>query len=146
MRRGSSLEDRPRYTPTTTFESFPFPDGLTPDIPATEYQKNPKATDIAEAARELVQLRDRWLHPPEWATWVDEPVPNYPRRPVARSADAAKQLKGRTLTSLYNSRPQWLVNAHAELDAAVASAYGWKSDISDDSICKELLASNLDRQ
>ena len=23
----------PRYTPTTTFETFPFPPGLTPDIP-----------------------------------------------------------------------------------------------------------------
>jgi type II restriction/modification system DNA methylase subunit YeeA len=27
---GSSLEDRPRYTPTTCFETFPFPQGLTP--------------------------------------------------------------------------------------------------------------------
>jgi hypothetical protein len=27
---GTSLEDRPRYTPTTTFETFPFPTGLTP--------------------------------------------------------------------------------------------------------------------
>jgi type II restriction/modification system DNA methylase subunit YeeA len=30
LRMGTSLEDRPRYTPTTTFETFPFPDGLTP--------------------------------------------------------------------------------------------------------------------
>ena len=28
LRLGTSLEDRPRYTPTTTFETFPFPDGL----------------------------------------------------------------------------------------------------------------------
>ena len=27
---GTSLEDRPRYTPTTCFETFPFPEGLTP--------------------------------------------------------------------------------------------------------------------
>ncbi len=27
---GTSLEDRPRYTPTTCFETFPFPAGLTP--------------------------------------------------------------------------------------------------------------------
>ena len=30
LRLGTSLEDRPRYTPTTTFETFPFPAGLTP--------------------------------------------------------------------------------------------------------------------
>ena len=30
LRMGSSLEDRPRYTPTTCFETFPFPAGLTP--------------------------------------------------------------------------------------------------------------------
>ena len=30
LRMGTSLEDRPRYTPTTCFETFPFPDSLTP--------------------------------------------------------------------------------------------------------------------
>lgn len=30
LRMGTSLEDRPRYTPTTTFETFPFPEGCTP--------------------------------------------------------------------------------------------------------------------
>jgi hypothetical protein len=30
LRMGTSLEDRPRYTPTTCFETFPFPKGLTP--------------------------------------------------------------------------------------------------------------------
>ena len=29
-------------------------------------------------------LRDRWLNPPEWVEWVDEPVPGYPKRPVPR--------------------------------------------------------------
>jgi hypothetical protein len=30
LRMGTSLEERPRYTPTTCFETFPFPAGLTP--------------------------------------------------------------------------------------------------------------------
>ena len=30
LKLGTSLEDRPRYTPTTCFETFPFPAGLTP--------------------------------------------------------------------------------------------------------------------
>ena len=142
LRLGTSLEDRPRYTPTTTFETFPFPDGLTPDVPAADYTNDPRAADIADAARRLVELRDRWLNPPEWVEWVDEPVPGYPKRPVPRDEDAAKPLKKRTLTNLYNARPQWLADAHTALDAAVAEAYRWPVDISDDDVLGELLALN----
>ncbi len=135
----------PRYTPTTTFETFPFPDGLTPDIPATDCAGNPHAIAIAEAARRLVELRDRWLNPPEWVEWVDEPVPDYPKRPVPRNEGAVKALKKRTLTNLYNTRPQWLADAHASLDAAVAAAYGWPANMSDDDALRELLELNLMR-
>ena len=82
LRLGTSLEDRPRYTPTTTFETFPFPDGLSPDIPAADTANDPCAAAIAPAARRLVELRDRWLNPSEWVEWVDEPAPGYPKRPV----------------------------------------------------------------
>ena len=33
----------PSYTPTTTFETFPFPAGLTPDVPAADYEEAPRA-------------------------------------------------------------------------------------------------------
>ena len=143
LRLGTSLEDRPRYTPTTTFGTFPFPDGLTPDIPAVDYADDPRAVAIADAARRLVELRDRWLNPPEWVAWVEEPVPSRPKRPVARDVAAAKQLKARTLTKLYNARPQWLVDAHAVLDAAVAAAYGWDAGISEDEALRDLMTRNL---
>ena len=142
LRLGTSLEDRPRYTPTTTFGTFPFPPGLAPDVPATEYASDPRAIAIADAARRLVNLRDRWLNPPEWVEWVDEPVSGFPKRPVPRDEEAAQALKKRTLTNLYNARPQWLANAHAALDAAVAAAYGWPADISKDDVLHELLALN----
>ena len=132
----------PRYTPTTTFETFPFPPGLTPDIPASEHAADPRSVDVALAARRLVELRDRWLNPPEWADWVDEPVPGYPKRPVPRDEAAGKALKKRTLTNLYNARPQWLVDAHDALDAAVAGAYGWSAEISDEEALRELLVLN----
>ena len=132
----------PRYTPTTTFETFPFPDGLSPDMPETDYATDPRAQAIASAARRLVELRHRWLNPPEWVEWVEEPVPGYPRRPVPRDGKAAKALKKRTLTNLYNARPQWLSDAHAQMDAAVAAAYGWPADIADDTALKKLLALN----
>ena len=44
----------PRYTPTTIFETFPFPEGLSPDVPASDYANDPQAAAIAEAARRLV--------------------------------------------------------------------------------------------
>ena len=140
LRLGTSLEDRPRYTPTSTFETFPFPEGLWPDVPAADCASHPRAAAIAEAVRRLVELRDRWINPPEW---VDEPIPGYPKRPVPRDRAAAKKLKARTLTNLYNTRPQWLADAHADLDAAVAAAYGWPSDIVEDDVLRELLALNL---
>ena len=143
LRLGTSLEDRPRYTPTTTFETFPFPDGLWPDIPAAAYAADPRAMAIADAGRRLVELRERWLHPPEWVEWVEEPVPGYPKRPVPRSKAADKELGKRTLTNLYNLRPQWLLDAHAAVDTAVAAAYGWDEDISEADALRELLALNL---
>ncbi len=133
----------PRYTPTTTFQTFSFPQGLSPNIPAKDFTTDPRAITIAEAARRLVQLRDRWLNPPEWVEWVDEPVPGYPKRPVPRDEAAAKELKSRTLTNLYNTRPQWLADAHAALDAAVAAAYGWPADISEEDALAALLELNL---
>ena len=143
LRLGTSLENRPRYTPSTTFETFPFPRGLAPNVLATDCAADPRAAAIADAAQRLVELRDRWLNPPEWVEWLHEPVPGYPTRPGPRDEAAATALKTRTLTSLYNARPTWLADAHAALDAAVATAYGWPADISDDDALAELLALNL---
>ena len=136
--------DDPTYNPTTIFQPFPFPKGLSPDVLTVDYADDPRAVAIAEAARRLVELRDRWLNPPEWVEWVDEPVPGYPKRPVPRDETAARELKKRTLTNLYNTRPQWLADAHAELDAAVAAAYGWPADISEEEALGELLKMNLE--
>ena len=133
----------PRYTPTTTFGTFPFPMGLSPDVPAGDYAEDPRAIAIADAAHRLVELRDRWLNPPEWVAWVDEPVAGYPKHPVPHDEATARELKKRTLTNLYNARPQWLADAHAALDAAVAAAYGWPAGISQDDALRELLALNL---
>ena len=47
--------------------------------------------------------------------------------------------------NLYNARPQWLADAHVALDAAVAAAYGWPTDITDDNALSELLALNNGR-
>ncbi len=144
----------PRYTPSTTFETFPFPEGLTPNVPARQYADDPRAVAIAEAAAELNRLRENWLNPADLVVIEPEIVPTaapgeapvkYPDRILPKDEAAAKELKKRTLTNLYNQRPQWLANAHAKLDAAVATAYGWPTDLSDEQVLEHLFALNQAR-
>ena len=54
-------------------------------------------------------------------------------------------LRQRTLTNLYNQHPQWLIDADRDLDAAVASAYGWLADISEEDALTRLLELNMQR-
>jgi type II restriction/modification system DNA methylase subunit YeeA len=145
LRLGTSLEDRPRYTPTTTFETFPFPEGLTPNIPAKEYANDPRAQAIARAAKRLDDLRNNWLNPPDLVRIEPEVVPGYPDRILPKDTVAAAGLRERTLTNLYNQRPQWLLDADRDLDAAVAAAYGWPADISEEDALAKLLELNLSR-
>jgi type II restriction/modification system DNA methylase subunit YeeA len=145
LRLGTSLEDRPRYTPSTTFETFPFPEGLTPDIPAADYAADPRAGRIAEAARRLNELRDNWLNPPDLVRREPEVAPGFPDRILPVDEQAAAILKKRTLTNLYNERPAWLDHAHRDLDAAVAAAYGWPADIADDEALRRLFELNQSR-
>ena len=69
----------------------------------------------------------------------------FPDRIVPVGPKAAAILKKRTLTNLYNERPAWLGNAHRELDAAVAAAYGWPAEIGEEEALARLLALNLER-
>jgi hypothetical protein len=210
LAQGTQLREKEsgsRYTPTTCFETFPFPfpDDLQPPKTAPvkppprskkppepdrtyaemlaaknyymgkeeppPYGNSPKTPGehraaIAAAAKELNKLRERWLNPPEWTVerilefpgsadgpwsrYVADPDKNgigtvrYPRL-EPRDADCAARLKKRTLTNLYNERPAWLGHAHKKLDAAVAAAYGWPADLTDEQILERLLALNLER-
>ena len=139
----------PRYTIGTCFETFPFPNELAPNISAISYAANPHAQAIAAAARDLVEKRDLWLNPPDLIERVPEVVPGYPDRIIPRNPKAAAILKTRTLTNLYNTRgtPEgtWLDNLHRALDEAVAAAYGWAADLSDDEILSRLLELNRSR-
>lgn len=146
LKLGTSLEDRPRYTPTTTFETFPFPEGLIPNLEPVDYT-NPHAEAIASAAARLNELRENWLNPPEWTERIPEVASGYPDR-IVPMPGFEDRLKKRTLTNLYNERPTWLANIHRELDAAVAKAYGWNDytdETTDDEILRRLLELNLSR-
>ncbi|MGH7201577.1 MAG: hypothetical protein ACREJB_13285 [Planctomycetaceae bacterium] len=135
-----------RYTPTTCFETFPFPE-------PTDAQR----AAIAGAAAELDRLRTGWLNPPEWTRTevlefpgrADGPwrrfvvggTVRYPRI-VPQDAETQRKLKRRTLTNLYNERPTWLELAHRRLDETVFAAYGWDAALPDDALRAALLAWN----
>src|SRR5207245_5072068 len=93
--------------------------------------------------KRLDELRKAWLNPADLIDVVPEVVPGYPDRILPKNEKAAAELKKRTLTNLYNARPQWLADAHRDLDAAVAAAYGWPADISEDEALANLLELNL---
>jgi hypothetical protein len=137
LRQGTQLEDRPRYTPTTTFETYPFPwpPGSEPGGVKPGEEGDPRVRAIAEAARDLVAKRDAWLNPP---------------------GISEAELKRRTLTNLYNANPTWLQLAHRALDRAVLTAYGWPEELAEPSeapasgahdaeILRRLLGLNLER-
>jgi len=136
----------PRYTPTTTFETFPFP-----WPPGSEDTSSPAHAAISAAAAALHAERDAWLNPPG----------------APESA-----LKKRTLTNLYNALSVWrgqdsiktvpaaadfaprLDALHRALDAAVCAAYGWDDLLAGDRLyfpageedaLRRLLALNLAR-
>jgi hypothetical protein len=126
---GSALVDRPVYTTGIVLNPFPFPAGLTLSTAPSEFA-NPYADEIRQAAVELNDLRQAWLNPPDWVDVIPEPVqPSPPAEPypprLVPKAGREKALAIRTYTKLYNERPDWLRNAHAKLDEAVALAYGW---------------------
>ncbi|AJC83289.1 type II restriction enzyme methylase subunit protein (plasmid) [Rhizobium etli bv. phaseoli str. IE4803] len=145
LRKGSDLEDRPRYTHTSTFATFPFPDGMTPDIAVDAARGLPAAAAIEAAAARLAALREHWLYPDDLVVEQPEEFPGFPPRRIAKDSGARVALAKRTLTSLYNDRPEWLAEAHRALDIAVARAYGWPEDIELDDAISRLLQLNLQR-
>ena len=131
-----------RYNKDVAFETFPFPRGLVPG-PSRVGAVDAVSSGIAAAARELNQLRERWLNPTDLVRREPEVVPSYPDRLVPISQEASQELKKRTLTDLYNQRPTWLGQAHRVLDESVAVAYGWPVGLSEEEVLEKLLALNL---
>jgi len=117
------LENRPRYRIGHSFESFPFPTGLTPDRPLADVMANPLAMTIAETAQALY---------------------------AAREAALASGPQRLDMTELYDlcdqSGAAWLETAQRRLDAAVAAAYGWSPDLSDGEILAALGTLHQNRQ
>jgi len=144
----------PRYTPTTTFETFPFPWS-----PGHEDTASPTYQAVAAAARQLHDERQAWLSPPPFTGEVGRG--SFTGEVGRGSSDS----RHRTLTNLYNAlnvhrgletirlQPEAAAFAprlhelHTALDHAVCAAYGWPPEIlaDEDELLSRLLALNLQR-
>ncbi len=156
----------PRYGPSQCFETFPFPHPTAEQeaVIATAAQElndlrerwlNPPEWTVTKILEFPGTVGGPWSRYIDPATVVSQlsalnsqPLQigtvKYPRL-EPKDADCAAKLKKRTLTNLYNERPAWLDLAHRKLDEAVAAAYGWPADLTDDQILERLLALNLER-
>ena len=114
----------PRYTHTQCFNTFPFPWPLNATPSSLSYAHLHQHAAIEIAAKRLNDRREARLNPAGVSTSI---------------------LQDRTMTGLYNRRPDWLDDAHEALDAAVFAAYGWSTEMSDEDILTALLKINRER-
>jgi hypothetical protein len=112
LAQGTQLREKEsgfRYTPTTCFETFPFPftddlaelpENLEAELNAAKHyahivlhEEPPPRTPaghratIAAAAQELNEQRERWLNPPEWTVEKILEFPGSPDGPWSRYID-----------------------------------------------------------
>lgn len=155
LRKGTWLGkgNDPRYTPTTTFETYPFP-----WAPGKEDTSSGAYQAISAAAKQLHEEREAWLNPSDL---------------IRLGADTnGKTLQERTLTNLYNALAAYrmgsangekitpsakdfaprLAALHDALDTAVLAAYSWsdlvgrlRTSEGDQELLGRLLALNLKR-
>jgi hypothetical protein len=124
---GGTLEDRPRYTKSKVFDPFPFPDltssqrsvlgGFAEELDAT--RKNVLAEHGDLTLTTLYNLREKLI-----------------RREPFTAAEQDQRMRGRV---------DIIAELHDRLDAAVAEAYGWPADLTDEALVARLVALNAER-
>lgn len=146
---GGTLEDRPRYNKTRCFETFPFP-------AASDDQKQ-RIRSIAEEL-DAHRKRQQELHPGLGLTDMYNvleklrPLPTPPPlgEGAIKSPPSGGRLEGELLTAKEKTiHEQGLVSVlkqlHDDLDAAVADAYGWPANLTDEEILERLVSLNAER-
>jgi hypothetical protein len=128
--QGGTLEDRPRYTKSQCFDPFPFPD-------TTEAQK----AMIGTIAEELDAHRKRVLA--EHAHLTLTGLYNVLEKLRAGAKPDALDEDDRRIFD--DGLVLILKELHDRLDRAVAEAYGWPADLSDEGILARLVALNKER-
>jgi hypothetical protein len=124
---GGTLEDRPRYNKTVCFETFPFPTAI-----------DDQKSRIRQLGEQLDAHRKRQqeLHPGLTMTGMYN---------VLEKLRAGESLSAKEQQIHEQGLVSVLKQIHDELDAAVAEAYGWPVDLSDEEILERLVKLNHER-
>lgn len=117
----------PRYNKSRCFDTFPFPD-------CTEEQKA-IIRDLGERL-DAHRKRQQAAHPDLTLTEMYN---------VLESLRAGRELTAKERAIHEKGLVTILRQLHDELDAAVAAAYGWSADLSDEEILERLVALNAER-
>ncbi|WP_306755338.1 class I SAM-dependent DNA methyltransferase [Paracoccus actinidiae] len=127
LKSGGTLEDRPRYNKSLCFDPFPFPD-------PTEAQK----TRLRALGEELDAHRkaQQAAHPRLTLTGMYN---------VLEKLRAGERIEGRDKEIYDAGLVGILRDIHDRIDAAVADAYGWPVDLSDDDVLHRLVDLNRTR-
>jgi hypothetical protein len=128
--QGGTLEDRPRYTKSQCFDPFPFP-------AANDLQKQ----RIRVVAEDLDAHRKRVLGDHSHLTLTSI----YNVREKLRAGVAPDALEPAERRIFDDGLVLILKELHDRLDAAVADAYGWPTDLADEEILARLVALNKER-
>ena len=165
LMQGGTLEDRPRYNKSVCFDPFPFP-----DADASMKERIAELAEAIDKHRKDVQA----AHPEITLTQtynvlekvkgasreaLSDPHPNPPHKGEGVNSASPSPLwggikgGGRSVFELSNDERRIFNDAlililrerHEELDVAVAAAYGWPADLSDDEILGRLVALNRTR-
>ncbi|WP_230426514.1 class I SAM-dependent DNA methyltransferase [Paragemmobacter aquarius] len=124
---GTVLGPTPRYNNSTCFEKFPFPD-------PTEAQK----TRLRSLGEQLDAHRkaQQAAHPKLTLTAMYN---------VLEKLRAGQRIEGKDKETYDQGLIGILRDLHDQIDAAVAEAYGWPADLSDDEILHRLVDLNRQR-
>lgn len=127
LNSGGTLEDRPRYNKSRCFDPFPFPD-------LTEAQM----TVLRSLGEELdAHRKDRQAaHPKLTLTQMYN---------VLEKLRADERIEGKDREIYDAGLIGMLRDIHDRIDAAVAEAYGWPADLSEDDILHRLVDLNHER-
>jgi hypothetical protein len=127
LKAGGTLEDRPRYNKSLCFDPFPFPD-------PTEAQKA-KLRALGEqldAHRKAQQA----AHPKLTLTAMYN---------VLEKLRAGQRIEGKDKDTYDQGLIGILRDLHDQIDTAVADAYSWPANLSDDDILHRLVDLNRER-
>ena len=133
LSQGAFLEDRPNYNHSECFNTFPFPDCT------------PAQTEILRDLGERLDAHRKARQAAHPKLTLTQMYNVLERLREIEASGSGEVLEGKDKTIYEQGQIGLLKDLHDQIDAAVADAYGWPVDLSDEEILERLVALNRER-